>query len=139
MIRSIEQILGLSPMNQNDAAAAPMSELFTDKPDFTPYDFAPNRIALDTLNGQEAIPPTTSATPAEQETPETKDLKKHWSEWSDKNKDRFSGKNASPDKVNANMLNHVIWYATKGYDKPYPGDEKVHTPDEVAEQPESKD
>jgi YVTN family beta-propeller protein len=138
LIRSIEQILGLSPMNQNDAAATPMSELFTDKPDFTPYDFAPNRIALDTLNGQPAIPITTSPTPAEQETPETKDLKKHWSEWSDKNKDSFSGKNASPDKVNANMLNHVIWYATKGYDKPYPGDQKVHTPDEVAEQPESK-
>jgi hypothetical protein len=39
--------------------------------------------------------------------------------------------------VNANMLNHVIWYATKGFDKPYPGDKKVNTPDEVAEQPES--
>ncbi|MDB5056067.1 MAG: beta-propeller repeat-containing protein [Bacilli bacterium] len=143
MIRSIEQILGLSPMNQNDTAAAPMSELFTDEPDFTPYEFAPNRIALDSLNGQPgsnvpAIPTTPSATPAKQETPETKDLEKQWSEWSDKNKDSFSGKNAAPDKVNANMLNHVIWYATKGYDTPYPGDQKVLTPDEAAEQPESK-
>jgi hypothetical protein len=66
-----------------------------------------------------------------------KDLEKQWSEWSDTNKDSFSGKNASPDKVDANMLNHVIWYATKGYDNPYPGDKKVLAPDEAEEQSES--
>lgn len=149
MVRTIEQVLGLPPMNQNDAAAAPMSELFTDEPDFTPYNFEPNRIALDTLNGtpgsdQPAVlimpsptqPASTLASSAA--TPEMKDLAKQWSDWSDQNKDYFSGKNASPDKANANMLNHVIWYSTKGYDQPYPGDLKVMTPAEVAEQPESK-
>jgi hypothetical protein len=35
------------------------------------------------------------------------------------------------------MLNHVNWYATKGFDTPYPGDSKPLTPDEVAAQPES--
>jgi hypothetical protein len=40
--------------------------------------------------------------------------------------------------VNANMLNHVTWYATKGFDKPYPGENKALTPAEVEQQPESQ-
>jgi YVTN family beta-propeller protein len=137
MVRTIEQVLGLPPMNQNDAAAPPMSELFTDEPDFTPYVAAPNRIALDTLNGQ---PGSDAPAPVitTQATPEMQELEKQWSDWSDKNKEHFSGEKASPDKVNANMLNHVTWYATKGFDQPYPGEQKVLTPDEVAEQPASK-
>ncbi|MDQ0199187.1 bifunctional YncE family protein/alkaline phosphatase family protein [Neobacillus ginsengisoli] len=136
MVRSIEQILGLPAMNQNDAAAEPMSELFTDKPDFTPYNFVPNQIPLDTLNGQPgsntaALANTTNVTP------EAQDLSKKWTEWSNKHKDEFSGKHASPDAVNANMLNHSVWYATKGFDKPYPGEKKALTPDEVQQQPES--
>jgi YVTN family beta-propeller protein len=137
MVRSIEQVLGLPPMNQNDAAAAPMSELFTDKPDFTPYDFVPNRIPLDTLNGQPGANAAALANTA-QVTPETQELAKQWTEWSNKNKGHFSGKNASPDELNANMLNHVTWYATKGFDKPYPGEDKALTPAEVEEQPDSK-
>jgi YVTN family beta-propeller protein len=136
MVRSIEQILGLPAMNQNDAAAEPMSELFTDKPDFTPYNFVPNQIPLDTLNGQPgsntaALANTTNVTP------EAKDLATKWTEWSNKHKDEFSGKHAAPDAVNANMLNHSVWYATKGFDKPYPGEKKALTPDEVEQQPES--
>jgi YVTN family beta-propeller protein len=136
MVRSIEQILGLPAMNQNDAAAEPMSELFTDKPDFTPYNFVPNQIPLDTLNGQPgsnnaALANTTNVTPEAQE------LSKKWTDWSNKNKDKFTGKHASPDEVNANMLNHSVWYATKGFDKPYPGEKKALTPDEVQQQPES--
>ena len=50
MLRSIEQILGLPPMNQIDAAARPMFECFTTQPDLTPYKALPNRIALDEMN-----------------------------------------------------------------------------------------
>ncbi|PFH87015.1 phosphoesterase [Bacillus sp. AFS088145] len=136
MVRSIEQILGLPAMNQNDAAAEPMSELFTDKPDFTPYNFEPNQIPLDTLNGQ---PNSNTAALAntEQVTLESKELSKKWTEWSNKNKDLFTGKHASPDEVNANMLNHSVWYATKGFDQPYPGDKQPLSPEEVQKQPES--
>ncbi|MCQ6279102.1 alkaline phosphatase family protein [Bacillus sp. EB600] len=136
MVRSIEQILGLPAMNQNDAAAEPMSELFTNNPDFTPYNFEQNQIPLDTLNGQ---PNSNTAALANtvQVTPEAQEQSKQWTEWSNKNKDKLSGKHASPDEVNANMLNHAVWYATKGFDKPYPGDKKVHTPAEVEQQPES--
>ena len=37
MLRTMELCLGLEPMSQFDAAARPMSNAFTDKPDFTPY------------------------------------------------------------------------------------------------------
>ncbi|MED1467227.1 alkaline phosphatase family protein [Bacillus salipaludis] len=136
MVRSIEQILGLPAMNQNDAAAEPMSELFTNKPDFTPYNFEPNQIPLDTLNGQPgsntaALANTTNVTT------EAKELSKKWTEWSNKHKDEFTGKHATPDAVNANMLNHSVWYATEGFDKPYPGEKKVHSPEEVEKQPET--
>lgn len=136
MVRSIEQILGIPAMNQNDFAAEPMSELFTNKPDFTPYNFEQNEIPLDTLNGQPGSN-TAALSNTQNVTPEAKDLSKQWTEWSNKNKDKFSGKHATPDAVNANMLNHAVWYATNGFDKPYPGEKKALTPDEVMKQPES--
>lgn len=37
VLRTIELILGLPPMSQYDAAAMPLFECFTAKPDFTPY------------------------------------------------------------------------------------------------------
>ena len=136
MVRSIEQILGLQPMNQNDAAAEPMSEIFTNEPDFTPYEVEHNQIPLDTLNGQPNAN-TAALANTEKVTPEAQELSKKWTEWSNKNKEKLVGRNASPDETNANMLNHAVWYATKGFDKPYPGEKKVQAPEEVEKQPES--
>jgi DNA-binding beta-propeller fold protein YncE len=50
ILRTIEQILGLPPMNQFDASATPMFDCFTDKPDFTPYKSVENNVPLDELN-----------------------------------------------------------------------------------------
>ena len=50
MMRTIEQILRLPPMNQFDASATPMFNCFTDKPDVTPYTAVPINIALDEWN-----------------------------------------------------------------------------------------
>ncbi len=50
MLRTIELILGLPPMNQMDAAATPMFDCFTASPDFTPFDAVPNNIPLDQMN-----------------------------------------------------------------------------------------
>jgi hypothetical protein len=149
MIRSMEQILGLPPMNQNDAAADPMSEIFTDKPDFTPYNLVPNQIPLNWMNGQPAPQAATAATTAvapqaataatavaaPATTPTAKKMQKEWDSWSEQHKNDF-GQNSKID-TNTNMMNHATWYATKGYDKPYPGEDKVLTPDEVEKQPES--
>jgi hypothetical protein len=50
ILRTIEQILGLPPMNQFDASATPMFDCFMDTPDFTPYAVVPATIALNELN-----------------------------------------------------------------------------------------
>jgi YVTN family beta-propeller protein len=50
VIRTIEQILGLPPMNIQDAIASTMTDCFTGKKDLTPYKFIPNNIQLDEMN-----------------------------------------------------------------------------------------
>src|SRR5262249_8658318 len=37
VVKTIEQILGIQPMNQEDRAAEPMWSAFTDEPDLTPF------------------------------------------------------------------------------------------------------
>ncbi len=44
ILRTMELMLGLPPMNQMDATATPMTACFTDQPDFTPYDCVTNNI-----------------------------------------------------------------------------------------------
>jgi DNA-binding beta-propeller fold protein YncE len=39
IFKSVNLIFGLPPLNQGDAAASDLRELFTSEPDFTPYDF----------------------------------------------------------------------------------------------------
>ena len=41
ILRTIEQILDLQPMNQFDGSAVPMHDCFTDQPDYTPYTLEP--------------------------------------------------------------------------------------------------
>ena len=57
MVRTMENILGIPPMNQFDWAAMPMTDCFTDTANFAPYEALPNNIPLDELN-----PPLENAT-----------------------------------------------------------------------------
>ncbi|HEY3856955.1 MAG TPA: bifunctional YncE family protein/alkaline phosphatase family protein [Verrucomicrobiae bacterium] len=50
LLRTIELMLGLPPMNQMDATATPMFDCFTSTPDFAPFDPVPNQVALDEMN-----------------------------------------------------------------------------------------
>jgi hypothetical protein len=50
MIRSIEMMLGLDPMNRFDAVAYPMAACFSDTLDLTPYQRVPNNVPLDERN-----------------------------------------------------------------------------------------
>ncbi|MFI2744274.1 bifunctional YncE family protein/alkaline phosphatase family protein [Zhouia sp. PK063] len=50
VLRTIELILGLSPMSQYDAAALPLYDCFTATPDFSSYTFSPANIDLNTKN-----------------------------------------------------------------------------------------
>jgi YVTN family beta-propeller protein len=108
LVRTIEQILGLPPMNQMDLAASPMTTAFTETPDVTPYSAIPvlvppvNNPALPSLSG----------------------IAKEWALASDGMD--FSVPDAAPEQ----LLNRAIWYSVRGF-VPYPGDGRVLTPAEV--------
>ena len=46
LYRTIEMILGVPPLNVNDGDAIPMYDIFTDKPDFTPYQRRSMRVSF---------------------------------------------------------------------------------------------
>ncbi len=50
MLRTMELILGLPPMSQYDAAARPLFDCFTAKPDLTPYKARPAEVSLTVKN-----------------------------------------------------------------------------------------
>lgn len=139
MIRTIEQILGIHPMNQLDSAATPMYGTFTGKADDTPFTAVPNRTSLtlgvnpqpscgtDTpaaQNPKAAAAPTTVSVPAT----EAK-VAAQWKTWA--SHQRLTGANAVPDHANPAQMNRFTWYQTHNWTKPYPGDKKIYVPNDV--------
>jgi DNA-binding beta-propeller fold protein YncE len=99
MVRTIENILGLPPMNQFDLTAEPMNHCFTETPDFTPYKAVSNNIPLDQLN-----PPLMALS--------GKPL--YWA------KKSMEQDLTDVDRIDDDTFNRIIWHAVKGYDRPYP-------------------
>ncbi|MCW3098819.1 MAG: beta-propeller repeat protein [Chthonomonadaceae bacterium] len=98
MLRTIEQILNIPPLNQFDAAAIPMRSVFQEKGDFQPYTVRKNLIALNAVN-----PPLKKLTG----TP------RRWAEVSSRLD--FS----APDRANPEQLTEALWHHTHG-DAAYP-------------------
>ncbi len=99
MVRTMENILGIPPMNQFDLSAEPMFDCFTESPDFTPYKVVQNNIPLEEIN-----PPLESLN----------GKKRFWAEKSmEQDLDDY-------DRINEYDFNRIIWHAMKGYDRPYP-------------------
>ncbi len=92
MLRTMELILGLPPMSQYDAAAIPMSDLFTSSPDFKPYKVKAANVDLEQRN----IAWNKSAWRSQ--------------EWN------FAKEDAAPDMD----LNEVVWKSVKGEDSIMP-------------------
>jgi hypothetical protein len=91
MIRTIEMLLGIAPMNQLDSSAVPM-DIFQETPDLTPY---------------KAILPTIAADNLITEKPKDKAT----AEWMKKSmRQNF----AHADMADPKVLNAVIWFACKG-------------------------
>jgi YVTN family beta-propeller protein len=139
MIRTVEQILGIHPMNQKDSAATPMFGAFTGKADTTPFTAVPNRTSLtlgvsptpscgaDTPAAQDADAapaPTSAAVPQAEQ-----GLAAQWKTWA--SHQRLTGAHAVPDYANAEQMNRYTWYQTHAWTKPYPGDSKVYAPNDV--------
>ncbi len=100
ILRSIELILGLPPMNQIDATATPLSDCFTDTPDFAPFVAVPTNIPLDKMN------------------PNPKGISN-----STLRKDAITSAKLPLDKADQcpeDVLNHILWHAMKGPQEPYP-------------------
>lgn len=103
IVRTIEQILGLPPMNIQDAIANPMTTCFKSTPDLSVYHAVPNKIPLDQMNP----PLKTLAGKA-----------RHFAEKS--MLPEFDG----VDEGNDDLLNRILWFAAKGnssYPEKYAG------------------
>jgi YVTN family beta-propeller protein len=99
MVKTIELILGLPPMNIMDLAAPPLRSAFTDTPDNTPYTVKPNQIPLDDLN------PPLRALAGES-------LK--WAQAS------LKLDLDDVDEADEDTLNRILWHSVKGDGVPYP-------------------
>jgi hypothetical protein len=99
LFRTIEQILGLPPLNQYDRAAKTMDSAFASTPDLTPYTAVPNQTPLDNLN------PQLASLLGIQRKMALASLRMDFSQ---------------PDAAPEELLNRIIWWSVKGYNAPYP-------------------
>lgn len=100
MVKTIELMLGLPPMNQLDLSATPMRNCFTDKADLTPYTAVKNNIPLDQMN--KAVG----------------ELKGKALYWAQKSLELDFDKE---DLADEDIFNRILWFAQKGEAK-FPGD-----------------
>ena len=106
MLRTIEQILGIPPMNISDATAMPMFDCFSYTPDFSIYKPLPNQIPLNEMNKSLA---------------ELRGAALHYARRS------MESQFDHIDQGNDDLFNRIIWYAMKGkekYPSKYSGKEK---------------
>src|SRR5579862_5614463 len=115
--RTIEQILGLTPMNQNDLVASPMYEIFVNNPptaNFLPWNHVQNDILLN--NG------TTAKVKLPGTDPKVLALQAGWLK---KKKELFAGKYHIPDSEDPDTVSHYNWYEATGFVVPFPGEATV--------------
>ena len=100
LLRTLELILGLPPMNIFDATATPLSDCFTVQPNLAPFTAVPNNIPLDEMNPE----PKKISDPL---------LRKH----------AYASARLpleAPDLCPDDLLNRILWHAMKGPKAPYP-------------------
>ena len=121
--RTIEQILGLPPMNQFDLVASPMRTAFVDgvppQDNFKPWAHVPNQVALNEGVTPGKVNPTDNAT-----------IKRLRTAWLQKKAQIFAGKLTKPDSEDPDTVNHLNWYMSTGFTRPYPGEKTVRPPSE---------
>jgi YVTN family beta-propeller protein len=100
LLRTIEQILGLPPMNQFDASAVPMFDCFCDEPDLTPYQSVAANVPLDQMN---PAPAAISDPVLRADALVSAGL-------------NFREVDRAPEDV----LNRILWRAVRGSAEPYP-------------------
>ena len=97
MIRTMELLIGMAPMNQLDASAIPI-DIFQAKPDLTPYHAIVPAIAQNNLMVQPSADRETSRLIRESE------------------KQNFS----AADLADPDVVNRILWESVRGPHEPYP-------------------
>jgi hypothetical protein len=139
MTRTIEQILGLKPMNALDDAAPPMYHAFTATPDLSPFSSLPNITPL-TLGAADQLPTNeipvvgaasgTSGVAAKYAVPAGElSTYRAWLAWGAAQ--HFGGYDPVPDYASDPLLNRYDWYVMTDWRAPFPGDKKIFTPAEL--------
>jgi len=139
MTRTIEQILGLTPMNQFDLVASPMRTAFVKgkppKANFEPVDFVPNQIPLDVDSSGNTIAANSAgksaATTLVANATGVNAAARLKAAWVQKKHELFAGKLNKPDAEDPNLVNHLNWYEATGFVRPFPGESKVKLPSEI--------
>jgi YVTN family beta-propeller protein len=138
MTRTIEQILGIAPMNQNDLVASPMSTLFLDHPpedNFLPWKTVaagvpltygvsqtPTQTLPSSCSADSSVKGQSKAQSAVKESPQVRALRAGWMA---KKTEIFAGKYQKPDSEDPDTVNHLNWYESTGFTRPYPGETTV--------------
>jgi YVTN family beta-propeller protein len=102
MVKTIELMLGLPPMNQMDLSATPMRGCFRSEPELTPYSHVPNRIELDEMNRPMAALRGRALDAARASLALNLD---------------------DCDAADEDVFNRILWFSVRG-EEPYPGDRK---------------
>ncbi len=99
MIRSIEMMLGIPPMNRFDALTPPLYACFSDTPNLSPYTQVPNKVPLDQMNRRRDRLSNKEKSLMEQS------ISLDWSDM---------------DRADPKVLNRIIWASIKGVNSKYP-------------------
>jgi hypothetical protein len=99
MVRSIELMLGIPPMNRFDGTTEPLSDCFMETPDTSSYTAVPNQVRLDDMNRSALA---------------LWGKERYWAKVSD-SLDWTGIDRADPDK-----LDQVVWHSVMGVNTPYP-------------------
>jgi hypothetical protein len=95
-----------------------MQGLFKSTPNYATYTALTNNIPLNQLTTQQTASRTSKVQLA----------------WQQESAKMFA-RPQKADSADPNILNHAIWYATKGFNTPYPGEKTVLFPSEVKRSP----
>jgi len=126
MTRTIEQILGITPMNQFDLWASPMRTVFTDNPpqgNFQPWTHVPAEYPL--TSGTTCTSVVAARTTKTKDSPKVAALRAAWLQ---KKAQIFAGNLTKPDVEDPDTVRHYNWYEATGFMRPYPGEKTVRPP-----------
>ena len=125
MTRTIEQILGITPMNQFDLVASPMREIFLENPpakNFLPWAHVANGIPLN-----QGVPSQPHI--SQNISPKAKPLQAAWLK---KKAEIFKNKYHIPDSEDPDTVRHYNWYEATGFTVPFPGEKTIRPPSDFS-------